>query len=202
MIVQVRGCSGAGKSYLVRQLLLDHGGERIEERQEPPFVRANGDRVDVHLWRCDDGLRVMGKYDLDSTSRGGGDFVSGSVGREIIRRYAPRFPHFVWESKFGSEEANADCLLEARGLGIVWAVLDTPLEECIRRIYARRVERNRNVGRPLNEQKITESYRYVHRDADRARGAGIRVVELDHRNAYEELLALLAEGGWVPNGSL
>lgn len=195
MIVQVRGSKGSGKSTLVRRLLAEHGGKVVEQR---PFIReTDGKPVNVDLWQCDGDLFVLGRYDLSTTSGAGGDRLSGQVGRDIIRHYARQVPHLVWESAWGSTEFPKDEWLEdVKRLGVWWAVLDTPFNECIRRIYRRREERGRNVGAQLNETKERQNWQLMHNQVPRALTAGIHVVTLNDGHAYEQLHDLLVYGGW------
>jgi hypothetical protein len=195
MVIQLRASMGAGKSTLVRRLLVEHGGQLIEKRA---FVRErDGKKINVHLWRCDNDLFVLGRYDLETTSGKGGDFVNGPVGRDIIRHYA-HLPHLVWESAWGSTEFGTDEWLdEVRRLGILWATLDTPLDTCIERIYKRRQERGANVGAALNEKKLLQNHARVHALAARGTAAGIHGVTLNDAHAYEQLHDLLVHRGWT-----
>jgi hypothetical protein len=196
VIVQVRGTSGAGKSTLIQRLLYQHGGELAERRS---FADSTGEKVRAHLWRCDEGLQVLGRYaNLTGVSRGAGaDFVKGPLGREIVEHYSQQHRHLVWESYWGSTELPEEpWLTRVRELGIVWATLDTPVEECLRRIERRRVQRAANVGAPLNEVNIREHHATVHRFAEEGGNLGIPGVTLDHERAYEQLHDLLISAGW------
>jgi hypothetical protein len=192
VIVQIRGASGAGKSTLVQRLLHEHGGELAEKRS---FADADGEKVRAHLWRCDEDLHVLGRYaNLTGVSRGtGADFVRGPLGREIVEHYSQLHRHLVWESYWGSTELPEEpWLARVRELGIVWATLDTPADECLRRIQRRRLQRGANVGAPLHEVNIRKHHATVHRVAKEGDELGIPNVILDHQRAYEQLHELLA----------
>ncbi|MBS1886496.1 MAG: hypothetical protein JSU06_04830 [Actinobacteria bacterium] len=194
MVIQIRGTSGAGKSTLVQRLLREHGGECVEE----PFPTADGGEVKLPVWRCEGDLCVVGRYaNLSGVSRGlGGAVVEGAVGEAIVAHYGARHAHLVWENYRGSTELPDGAALErARQLGLVWATLDTPVEECLARIGRRRAERGANVGAPLNEAAIRAHHDEVAALGEVAAGSGIRCVSLAHEDAYAQLHALLVEGG-------
>lgn len=194
MVIQIRGTSGAGKSTLVQRLLKEHAGECAKE----PFSTGDGDEIELPVWHCDGDLCVIGRYaNLDGVSRGlGGVVVTGPVGEAIVAHYGERHAHLVWENYRGSTEVPQGAALErARKLGLVWATLDTPVEECLARILRRRSERGTNVDAPLNEPAIRAHHREVAALAEAAAPPGIRCVSLAHEDAYAQLHALLLEGG-------
>lgn len=194
MVIQIRGTSGAGKSTLVQRLLREHGGERVKES----LPVGDGAEVELPVWHCDGDLCVIGRYaNLDGVSRGlGGVVVAGATGEAIVAHYGERHAHLVWENYRGSTELPRGAALErARELGLVWATLDTPVEECLARIVRRRSEREANVGAPLNEAAIRAHHREVEALGGVAARSGIRCVSLAHEDAYGQLHALLLEGG-------
>jgi predicted kinase len=194
VIVQIRGTSGAGKSTLVQRLLREHGGEFSTE----PLATDDGAEVELPVWHCEGDLCVIGRYpNLTGVSRGvGGAVVVGPIGETILARYGRRHAHLVWENYRGSTELPQGRGLErAKELGLVWATLDTPVEECLARIRRRRSERQANVGAPLNEGAIRAHHRQVEALSARAARQGIRCVTLAHADAYEQLHALLLAGG-------
>lgn len=194
MVIQIRGTSGAGKSTLVQRLLREHAGECVEES----FSADDGAEVKLPVWRCEGDLCVIGRYaNLTGVSRGlGGAVVDGATGEAIVADYARRHAHLVWENYRGSTELPQGPALErARELGLVWATLDTPVEECLARIVRRRSEREANVDAPLNEAAIRAHHREVAALGESAARSGIRCVSLAHEHAYEQLHALLLGGG-------
>jgi hypothetical protein len=194
VVIQIRGTSGAGKSTLVQRLLREHDGECVEET----FSAVDGAEVELPVWHCEGDLCVIGRYaNLSGVSRGlGGAVVAGATGEAIVTHYAKRHAHLVWENYRGSTELpEGPALEQARELGLVWATLDTPVEECLSRIVRRRAERDANVGAPLNEPAIRAHHREVTALGEVAARSGIRCVSLAHEDAYEQLHALLLDGG-------
>lgn len=162
MVIQIRGTSGAGKSTLVQRLLPEHAGKCLEES----FSADDGAEVELPVWHCEGDLCVIGRYaNLSGVSRGlGGAVVAGAPGEAIVAHYGKRHAHLVWENYRGSTELpQGPALEQARELGLVWATLDTPVEECLARIGRRRSERGVNVGAPLNEPPIRAHHRRCRR---------------------------------------
>lgn len=189
MIVQIRATMGAGKSTLVRHLLREHDGRKV----------GNGDPV----WLCQGDLFVLGSYNLDGVSPGGGgDKIRGPELVRLMRHYS-QYGHVLHEGaraacEFPRDQWLADTLA-MRDAPLVWALLAPPFETCIARIHQRRIERNRNVGAPLNLKKQSENYRSVLRYVERGAAAGIRTVSLQDagvEGTYQQLHDLLVHGGW------
>jgi hypothetical protein len=194
VVIQIRGTSGAGKSTLVQRLLREHGGECREES----LSADDGAEVELPVWHCEGDLRVIGRYaNLSGVSRGlGGAVVAGAVGESIVAHYGKRHAHLVWENYRGSTELpQGPALEQAIELGLVWATLDTPVEECLARIDRRRSERGANVGAPVNEPAIRAHHREVMALSAIAARSGLRCVSLAHEDAYEQFHALLLDGG-------
>jgi hypothetical protein len=181
---------GAGKSTLVRKLLREHDGRPV----------GNGDPV----WICQGDLYVLGSYNLDAISPGsGGDGLQGPGLVRLMRHYSS-YGHVLHEgARAACEWPHTDPWLQdtlaLRAKGLVWATVDTSFETCIARIYQRRIERSRNVGKTLNEARQHANYRAINRYADRGREHGITVVTLRDEGldrSYEQLHDLLVHGGW------
>lgn len=197
MRVQVRGWGGSGKSTLMRQLIGEHLVEKVNQLHRPDFVRVStrtGKRYPVKpdVWRLVGDLYVLGNYDLVKQTTGGADYVSGDVGIEIMRWYAPKCVHLVWEGRNAStRQAKGAWLDVLREFGIVWATLDTPAEVGKKNILEGRA------GKISDEKMFADNYRYVENYIQGAMDAGIRCETLNYARAYEQLHALLEEGGWI-----
>jgi hypothetical protein len=205
MIVQVRGGSGSGKSTLVRKFLVEHN-----MFQEGELFSAKGSKF--HLWRTPTvpiiGERktetvagflypspcivyVPGKYSLTDTSPGkGGEYVEGEQGLRLLIRLLRQGGKVLWETPKGQSEAFWGTLVaETR---CVWATLNTPPDECIRRIYARREATGRRLGAPLKEESMKTIIRQRLRSA-RQPPPGVESYFLTHTGdtAFHELNFLL-----------
>ncbi len=204
MIVQLRAPTGAGKSTLVHRLIEDHGGEVVDVREFTRRTRSGDEeRERLKLWRCEAGLHVVGNYSRrpgESVSRGsGGDSINGPVADEMVAYFTGLgLPHLIWESaRDSSVMPKEPRLSQYRDLGVVWATLDTPAEECVRRVLRRREERGTSASGPPKSNRIEAMRRAVDRRAAEAPALGIHSVMLqwDH-DPYEQLHDLLTYGGW------
>jgi hypothetical protein len=187
VIVQIRATMGAGKSTLVRHLLREHEAAQVYDG----------------VWLCEGSLYVLGKYNLDGVSPGGGgDKLYGPELVRLMRHYS-QYGHVLHEgARAACQFPRGEWLDETLALrerGLVWALLAPPFETCIQRIHQRRVERNRKVGDPLNVKRQQDNYRYVRAYVERGAAAGIRTVTLQDEGVertYQQLHDLLVFGGW------
>lgn len=194
MIVQIRASMGAGKSTLVRRLLVEHNGEKLHRIQAGI---QNGKPRMMDVWRCDGNLYVLGNYKLDGPSPGGGgDPLYGARSAEVMRHYA-QFGHVLHEGARAAAQRPNGWLPDLLGLpDLRWVLFDTPFEESVRRIYQRREERQTRCGDSLNVKSLEQNYRAIKRFADEGAAAGIPVVTLNDEHAYAQLHDLLVYGGW------
>lgn len=186
MILNVRGWYGSGKSTLVRRLLDEYGGREVEQLEGGSLrvYRAAGD------------LYVPGVYGKWGTGRG--DSLNGDRGFEVADRYS-ELGFLVFENVNSSTRATwNEYLLQKQAVVVA---LDTPFDECIRRIYRRREETGRNVGKPLQLATQPDSHALVRRYLLEYHAAGGRAYWLDHREdfAYRQVVHLLLQEGWTPN---
>lgn len=138
MIVNVCGTSGSGKSTVVREVLQGAGARQPVHEEE----RAAPVGYDVRLRPGFRLFRIVGAYEAPSS---GGCDTFGGEGRverlyAMIAELAASHPGVLYE--------GITMMNHTRGLELVRrfpgrvhvARLDTPLEECKRRINARRAE--------------------------------------------------------------
>lgn len=185
MILNVRGWYGSGKSTLVRRLLDDYGGKEVERV---------GDSLRVY--RAVGNLYVSGVYGKWGTGRG--DSLNGERGFEVADHYS-KLGFFIFENVNSSTRGTwNDYLLKKQA---IVAALDTPFDECIRRIHQRRQETGRNVGKPLQLESDPMSHSLVERFLLEYHNAGGRAYWLDHREdfAYRQVVHLLLAEGWRPS---
>lgn len=186
MIINIRGFFGSGKSSLVRRLV-NEAGLQVVETAGPFDVYSDG-------W-----VSVLGRYG-DPTTTAGGDSVEGDLGREVLQRYSRQGAVIIESAKWSNRppQQTLPILLEE---GAIMACLDTPYEECIRRIYERRERTGRGHGRPLKADSDwgrTKAYPLVERYFRRCAEQGLVCVYLDHQGdaAYWQLLQMLRDAGW------
>jgi hypothetical protein len=129
----------------------------------------------------------VGSYHLDGPSPGpGGDKFAD----DLFRAVAEAREHVICESMSESTVLPRPWHSEC---AVVSTWIDTPLERCVSNIYQRRTERSRNVGRPLDQKKLTSNWR---RAQDLANRFGfVRLTFGD--DLYEQVHDLLVSGGWT-----
>lgn len=174
MIVNLRGNSGSGKSYVAGRLLevpgwtLDVGPEltavalRSRARSAREVVRGH-----LHLTSA---VAIVGSY---ATGPGGGcdrirtqDEVEARVRHYAALGFKVFFEGLLISGLWSRWPALDDALTSAGRGPYVWAYLETPLEECLDRIRRRR----RAVGNeaPLDEQNTRNRVRSIERSRQRA----------------------------------
>ncbi len=155
MIINIRGTSGSGKSFVVYRLM-----ERY--KQEP--LHGEDDKIKAHLIEAPWGpLYAIGKY---TTPCGGCDGIPTQD--EVEERVATAAAHgdVIYEGLM-----VGDCYLRHRDLLLrlkqpyIILFLDTPLKECISRIKARR--RARGDTRPFNPNNTERRYYSLRRSIER-----------------------------------
>lgn len=186
LIINLRGNSGSGKTFTTRAFMK-------EIRSEPGRVRGA-------FWKGWDEIgdykkqnwTVLGSYE---NACGGCDTIKTQA--EIIERveYATSKGFNVWleglilSTIYGSVGAYS----EKFGDRWVFAYLQPPIEECIRRIKARRAAAGNT--KPLNETNTRLRYGTIERNKHIVLGHGRRAIELDWRNPLPELLKIVKKEG-------
>jgi adenylate kinase family enzyme len=184
MLLQLRGSSGSGKSYVAHQLL-----ERYEHK---PLYNPAVRKTVPYAYALPGGLFILGGY----TARGGG--VDGwpveTTVRELEALDEPgRFIFF--EGLLISRSRGQWERLARNGHEYVAAILDTPPELCIQRVY------ERNGGKQINEWRLRDNHRGA-RTAVRYMGeAGIDTVTIRHGRSVEDVLSVLRDHGWTGDRS-
>src|ERR1035437_4997100 len=168
MIISIRGGSGSGKTTAVRQYLLQHGGYLSDEVYSFAENFPSGKHgYNIKVYKTANGVIIPGSYNLDPDTPGGGGTMGGdhcfprsggTKGGEMAL-----VPHTMeWLVSLQSQgpvlvESLKDVgrgiwtRMASEGNRLIWATLDTPPDECIRRIYERREQTGRRLGTPLNE---------------------------------------------------
>jgi hypothetical protein len=141
MIVNVRGSHGAGKSTVIRAVMQRGIAEPIYGLLGPRLPEA----YEVTLPGAAVPTYVIGPY---RTPCGGCDQIKhNETVMALVGNYAGR-GHVLFEGVLISSAYGAvGTFLERWGRSAVFVFLDTPLEECLRRVEARR-------GRERDERLI------------------------------------------------
>ena len=184
--INVRGCNGSGKTTLLRSLAkalqpLSRGAV------SPP------DHKPIPVTYCHGGIAILGDYTPEATGTTAGcdriktqDATKRAL--EIIGRdpevKVVLFEGVVVSTIFGPWKDWAECTAPGP---LWWVFLDTPVSLCLRRIQ------QRNGGKPIKEELVTDKHLTISRVRDKADQAGLNVVVLDHERALSELRKLIAE---------
>lgn len=188
MIINIRGTHGSGKSTIVKQILNNHEWKAagVGKKDRP----AN---YEVSIPGLKKPLFVVGSYE---TSCGGCDGIqpySDIWGR--VDMFA-QIGHVIFEGALvSSSYGNIGRASEKFGDDIVFCFMDTPVNECLRRIKQRRAERGNN--KPLNPNNTVKKFRQVNnRSILQFQKAQRRIVWIDHTRAYEQVMEMInnAEG--------
>lgn len=187
MVINLRGTSGSGKTYAVRQLMA-HAGT--------VFPVYQGKKVIAHCAH----LEMVPIYFLGSYENvcGGCDTImSQDLVCSLVRHFC-QFGHVVFEGlivgHLFARYVALDREVRSWGIPYVWLLLDTPLEVCLDRVSRRRLERGDE--RPLNPQNTIDKYYQSAESVEKAKQAGLTTRILHHdQNLLEQWLALLSEDG-------
>ena len=173
MIVNIRGGSGSGKTFLVRQLMA------VQNAQ--PILDDDGKIEAYHL---DGNIYVIGRYNVMS---GGCDRIpTQDKLYDCVRKYAA-MGHVIFEGLFVSTGWKRYHELSQELGGAVWAFLDTSLEQCLANVF------KRNGGKPVNEKSVQGYWEQGQKWYGVAKAAGERAVCLRYDHGFEDLVALLHE---------
>lgn len=188
MIINIRGTSGSGKSTLVYKFMDDYPVDKI--------LNEKGKVQDYVAHTPWGQFFILGRYE---TQCGGCDTIKTQD--EIcdrIRKYV-RKGHVIFEGLLVSGIATryfelAEELFEIKyGAPFIMAFLDTPYELCIERIIERRKERGNT--KELNPTNTKNKFATNEKIKGQCPQRLIRGVcrELDHTNAYPQLLSIIEE---------
>jgi shikimate kinase len=188
VIFNLRGTNGTGKSTVAHAILKKAGAEPLEfwpnTRKPKPMAYAG-------RWNGVP-IAILGSYE---TVCGGMDTITDiNDARDLIVRYGNNqdFPIVFYEGLFISHCMGtvAAALNEANlKQRLVMGYLDTPLEECLRRVHARRAERGNT--KPFKEQNVIDDYQRVDWNRAKATREGWNTYWVDHTNAQKEVEAWL-----------
>lgn len=170
-ILKIHGNSGSGKTTIVRNLfdqattILPHGDAKKPEAYELVIPGINKP------------IFIIGSYE---NTCGGVDTIpnAGELRRRVFK-YAPLgnviYEGLLVSTYFGTVGQQ---MLDAFGDKHVWAFLDTPLEECITRIKARRLAAGNT--KPLNETNTRNRHKPIAALREKLIAKGALVLDLQH----------------------
>lgn len=186
MLISLRGTNGAGKSTVVRSLFPADFVRPIYGVLGPKLPEA----YPLTIPKCKKLLYILGPY---TTGTGGCDRIQPyDLIPALITKYAARghvlFEGIIVTSVYGQVGA----LMEKFKKNSVFVFLDTPLEECLRRIEARRG------GRPRDERlikNVTSKYNTMWHIKERIEREKIMRVEVaSSDDAAKKIISILQKG--------
>jgi predicted ABC-type ATPase len=179
--INVRGCNGSGKTTVVRSLLAAALDVKVESFDVPSHKPIP---VTVATLKAPPAvcrnvkIAIIGDYTKDGCT--GLDRIKTQAASKYVIEKAADIPDVevvVFEGVLVST-IYGPWLEWSRKMGsrMLWAFLDTPIEECLARIQ------NRNGGKPIKEEQVRAKHLTISRVQDKARAAGQRVVVLPWRS--------------------
>lgn len=189
MIINVRGTNGSGKTFVVHQLLKAAGSKLI-------YGELGARLPEAHSFlhpKISKPVFVLGPYSLVGVdlSIGGCDRLSFPAIERLINKYSV-LGHVIFEGVLISTFYGViGKLLEPFGKDAVLMFLDTPVEECVRRVNSRRVDGGAEFDPTLLRQKHTTIAKV--RDKVAAEGK-LTVLSVKDSEAAEKITRLLSRG--------
>lgn len=166
MIINIRGTSGSGKSTIVRDALGFGARTSFREplRKQPlGYLISNPGRAGNFC--------VLGHYE---SACGGCDTLPGYDRIfELVREGLGYAPNVIFEGLLVSEEVKRTRQLHADGFDVRVILLETPVEECLASIRARREARGD--ARPLKEDNTRNRVATIQRSCQKLEEAGVPV---------------------------
>ena len=160
LIINIRGTHGAGKTSVIRALLA--------QGQPQPLYGALGPRR-PEAYALAGNTFVLGPYE---SICGGCDAIQPyALIAPLIEKYAAAGDVIFEGSLIASCWGTVGALLERWKRGAIILFLDTPVDECIRRVRTRRLERGDS--RPFNPANLIAKHATVARLKQKITAAGI-----------------------------
>jgi hypothetical protein len=181
MILNFRGTSGAGKSFLVRELMALFGPI------EPIHIPARRQPIG---YDCGGKLYVLGHYE---TACGGCDTISVPGAMDYvykeIRDWHAKGRHILYEGVIVQDDTKRAIQLHKDGRPLTVVFLTTPLADCLAGIQARRDARGDS--RPLDPTNTRNRIPRLKKHAQNLKAAGVPVLELSRADALAKCRELL-----------
>jgi len=222
LILNIRGCSGSGKTHLIRQIMeelgppepildpvgkpegyLLRGNIRLVGRYESACGGCDRLRWEPEILRrfaclpegketliADLAARNVTEEDIKDllAKAAKGRSVDGFTARSeaLVRRWAT-IGHIIFEGLMISSVYARYLKLSKELGGMVWALLDTPVDVCIKRVL------ERNGGKPINEDYVHSKWETTRKHYDWATAEGEKVVWIDHTRAFEQVMEIIRQ---------
>lgn len=188
VIVDVRGCSGSGKTHIARALMRG----TMESVYQTHGTIVSGWRLAPQIPL----VYILGTY--GSTCGGCDTIAKQDTVCALVREYAQR-GHVFFEglivSTIFSRYLALDKELTAQGHQYVWTFLDTPLATCFERLDHRREESG--TTRKYNPALTTAKWKMIRNNAKKARAHQRLVRELSHLDDGGKIVA-----SWFSEGKV
>lgn len=196
MILDIRGTHGSGKSWVVHKLLQEELDANGRAGVQYICEGEPGGRRSVGTYCPGYDLAILGDYDRVC---GGCDGIR--TAEEVCRRvrvFASEYKNVLLEGILVAHtfrryaDLARDLLLSEQKYKYAFCFMNTPYDECVRRVQERRVAR----GQPAEFDlfHITNDYRRCHeRLPIKFREAGYRVEILDWQDPMPQVRELLCE---------
>ncbi len=194
--INVRGCNGSGKTYLLRQLATDPAcyvhhitvTHWIKDKPRPGKIQVAHSPIPVTY--CPNGIAILGDYtpaQAGATTAGCDRIKTQEATKKVLELIAgtPNVKFILFEGVVVSTIYGPWKDWAEKNGGMAWAFLDTPLDVCLARIQAR------NGGKPIKEDQVADKYRTIQRVQEKAFNAGQTVLNLDHTKPLADLLAYM-----------
>jgi ABC-type dipeptide/oligopeptide/nickel transport system ATPase component len=184
-IFNLRGTSGAGKSTVAHTIL------KLFNHRVVEWGGASGKKpmvYEVTLRQGKSPLYILGGY---RTQCGGCDGITDyqTIVPLLLSKYAPKghilFEGLLISGGYGSV-GRSMTLAERKGHTAIFALLDTPLELCLKRIGERRLLRGKT--EPLNPKNTEQKFKAARNTQEKLIREGHSCVMIDHKRPVKEVL--------------
>jgi hypothetical protein len=191
-IINLRGCNGSGKSFIVRQLMEKTGAKPIYGKPKPgQFIgRINGYKG---IYKGTP-IFFLGSYEVMS---GGCDAILKHddilLVCDLVREFSKE-GHVVFEGFLltGIFQRFHDLSQELGG--IIFCFMDTPLKKCLARIKRRNEEKGVVLGKTrgsMGTKHVAQKIYEGERTMKKLKAHGEQIVIIDHKNPMKAVYKLI-----------
>ena len=193
-IINIRGCNGSGKSWIIRKLIKETSATPIYADPEPG--RLMGQVIGYRGKYKGDPIYFVGSY---VTMSGGADWVMKHFGGlddvcDLVRKFAGK-GHVFFEGFIVSGLFKRFYELSQELGGITWCYMDTPLEVCYERIEARNKGKTAAAGRirgSSGTKHVEKKFIAAEVTRQKFESKGEETIIIDYRRPMRAIHQLLA----------